>query len=129
SKAMGSWDRAIKSSLTTSSISRNDISSSTFFAWYVSKRPEEFLFFWRQTLRVRFIYSSACSYGLLHKPAALYASPPVFPDPGIPTQRRKQNSHHRVGLRRRASGTLHGNAHRKIRGGARRPGKVIRRIP
>src|SRR5208337_868825 len=55
SNAIGSCPRPIKPSLTTSSISRNDMSASTSLASYVSKCPVELAFCCRQTLRVRFM--------------------------------------------------------------------------
>src|SRR5438046_4306221 len=56
SKAIGSSPRAMSSSLTTSSISRNAMSGRRFFASRDSKRPGVVEFFCRQTLRARFIY-------------------------------------------------------------------------
>src|SRR5262245_18977372 len=55
SNAIGASPRLMRSSLTTSSISRNDMSGLTFFAWYWTKRPGVFEFFCRQTFKVRFI--------------------------------------------------------------------------
>src|SRR5512138_810342 len=55
SKANGSSPRSINSSFTTSSISRKDMSSRTFLASQVTKRPGLLRSFWRQTLSVRFI--------------------------------------------------------------------------
>src|SRR5262245_16959657 len=55
SKAIGSSPFLISSSLTTSSISRNDMSGLTSRAGYVTMRPGLFASFCRQTWRVRFI--------------------------------------------------------------------------
>ena len=52
SKAIGSSPFSIRPSLTTSSISRKDMSSLTSVASYVTKPPFAFASFWRQTLRV-----------------------------------------------------------------------------
>ena len=55
SKAIGSLPLSISPSLTTSSISRNDMSSRIFLASQVSRRPGVEAFFCRQILRVRFM--------------------------------------------------------------------------
>src|SRR6187401_542292 len=55
SKAIGSFPCASRFSLTTSSISRNDISGETPSARCVSNLPSALPFFCRQTWSVRFI--------------------------------------------------------------------------
>src|SRR5690349_12779435 len=55
SNAIGSCPRSRIPSFTTSSISRNDMSSSTPLASYASNRPGACPFFCRQTFRVKFM--------------------------------------------------------------------------
>src|ERR1051325_11087308 len=71
SNAIGSSPRSINPSLTTSSISRKDMSGRTFFASNVSNRPSVPGPFCRQTLRVRFIELPIADFRLpIEKPHA-----------------------------------------------------------
>src|SRR5712672_1098113 len=63
SKAIGSWPRAMSPSLTTSSISSNDISGITSRASYASKPPGAEPDFCRQTFKVRFMKQSFVTPG------------------------------------------------------------------
>src|SRR5215470_17666839 len=53
--AIGSSPRSVRCSLTTSSISRNDMSGLTSGASYFTSDPGALAFFWRQTWRVSFM--------------------------------------------------------------------------
>src|SRR6266404_289731 len=106
SNTIGSSPRAISRSLSTSSISRKDMSGLTSGASYSTNPPRSCPFFWRQMRSFRFICSSVASCGLLRKRAALCGAPAAWRHPDIPTLTQKRNGHHPVSLRRRMSGIL-----------------------
>src|SRR5213075_288605 len=119
SNAIGSSLLAINPSLTTSSISRNEVFGETFVAWYSTSLPFVFGSFCRQTLSLKFICSFSASAGRFQTATARDAASARrqnrFLD--IPTQKHRRNFRRRVMLRRPASDVLPGNDRRMIHRG------------
>src|SRR3954468_22746666 len=84
SKAIGTSPRCISRSLTTSSISRKDISGLISAAWYSTKRPGAEGLGWRQMRKVRFTVCSWSGDGSPEERAS--SSPPgrKYPDSCLP---------------------------------------------
>src|ERR1700690_382235 len=110
SKTIVSFPSITSSSLTSSSISRKDISGLMFFALYSCNFPGSFGPFWRHTNSVRSIICNSLfrdvHFQILRAPCG---APAPCQHPGIPKLLHSCNSRHRVLPLHQTSGTQRGS--------------------